>query len=128
MASRNTKESLPSMEVLMRVLTDRQQHAQKIKEEYQRKLAELTELMNALFDDRLQGKAKLDTETLNEKLKTDIDIIERDGKRYALIPITSTKQQRKSHKTVKIACSYCKELGHTRAKCEKRLLNVGHGK
>lgn len=77
---------------------------------------------------------------LDRILRTGVEIIEGKGKqRYALIPVMNdctkdkitdkdpdipvTSKNTKKKKKNKIACSYCHEIGHTRAKCEKRLLN-----
>ena len=86
----------------------------------------------------------VDSDALDSILNNGIEIMEReDGKKFALIPVveeepvyppkagqrsnaqesirTSQTGGRRQKKN-KIRCSYCNEIGHTRARCEKRLL------
>ena len=86
----------------------------------------------------------VDSDALDSILNNGIEIMEReDGKKFALIPVVEEKPvypptagqgsnaQQNRHtsqtggrrqKKNKIRCSYCNEIGHTRAHCERRLL------
>lgn len=133
-----------SMDVLARAILEKQRHDQQLKVEYERKLNELTQLIDIVL--KLQKPTdgaghSVDTALLDKILEQGLEIVEKDNAKYVLIPIaedekkdvdtdgtvdtetSSTKPKRNRKKKNKISCSYCHEIGHTRAKCEKRLLS-----
>ena len=115
-----------------------------LENEYSNKLKNLNTLINLILklNDTDDSKVSpiVDTTRLDVLLKDKIDIIEKDGQSYALIPIknevssddnyndiitdTSEKKKKKKKKKNKILCSFCNQPGHTRAHCDKRLYNV----
>lgn len=108
--------------------------------DYDTKLNNLTQLINMILN--LNKQNDKTTPLLANQSKLDlllqkgVDIIDKDGEKFALIPVeenqndhTTTqlpppptiKKKNKNKKKNKILCSYCHEPGHTRAHCEKRL-------
>lgn len=133
-----------SMDVLARAILEKQRHDQQLKVEYERKLNELTQLIDIVL--KLQKPTdgtghSVDTALLDKILEQGLEIVEKNNSKYVLIPIaedekkdvdtdgivdtetSNTKPKRNRKKKNKIPCSYCHEIGHTRAKCEKRLLS-----
>lgn len=114
------------------------------KDEYQVKLNNLTNLLNMILrlntEDHTINKDNniVDITRLDTLLKDKIDIIDKDGQEFALIPIVrgqnpdtfdgtdkpSPKKKNKKKKKNKILCSFCHQPGHTRAHCEKKLYNI----
>ncbi|AET40607.1 uncharacterized protein Ecym_6225 [Eremothecium cymbalariae DBVPG len=130
----------PSMEVLLRVLADRQQQQQRVKAQYEQKLQNVVKLTESLLVSCGDGNPKVDVPKLDEVLGGGLQVIEREGRTYALVPLEEVpsgqgverqrqpeqrKNKGKRKKKNQIACSYCHEIGHTRGACEKRLLNLG---
>lgn len=91
---------------------------------YHEKLRRLEELINMVLQ-TASGGSKMDTMKLDSILRDDgIEIVERNSQQFALIPVIPLRSQtagkNNSKKKNKIHCSYCNEMGHTRANCEKR--------
>ncbi|CAR29455.1 hypothetical protein ZYGR_0AD01370 [Zygosaccharomyces rouxii] len=90
---------------------------------YNEKLRRLEALINMILQTDSNG-SKMDTTKLDSILREDdIEIIEKNHQRYALIPVIPLRSTTvsKNKKKNKIRCSYCNEMGHTRANCEKKL-------
>ncbi|CUS21205.1 LAQU0S02e08438g1_1 [Lachancea quebecensis] len=85
----------------------------------------------------------LDAAQLDQELKQGLEVVEREGRSYVLLPLAakpkaapattpaagaaSAAPKHTKKKKNKILCSYCREAGHVRARCEKRLLGDGGG-
>lgn len=96
---------------------------QKDSSSYNEKLRRLEELINMILQIKSNG-SKMDTTKLDSILRDkDIEIVEKNHQRYALIPVIPLRQATagKNKKKNKIRCSFCNETGHTRANCERRL-------
>lgn len=90
--------------------------------------------------------SKINTTALDDILLNGLEYCVKDGKKYCMIPVINTTTEpntkrvsqsstktgiinspmtpsthQKKKKKNKIPCSYCKETGHTRSKCQKRL-------
>lgn len=89
-----------------------------IKEEYESKLKKLDELISMITS------VELDKGTFEELISKKIEIVEKDGQEYAMIPVRKRKKAKSSHKRNNIECSYCHEKGHLRSKCQKKLLGI----
>lgn len=93
-----------------------------LKEEYENKLKNVDELISMITS------VELDKEKFSKMISKQIEIIQKDGQEYALIPVQRTPKQAKfgkrKSKANNIKCSYCNETGHLRSKCEKKLLGV----
>ncbi|CAL9728731.1 hypothetical protein MOUN0_E04478 [Monosporozyma unispora] len=107
--------------------------------EYDTKLKNLNDLINMILrlnSDKNENNNIVDTTKLDILLRNKVDIIEKDGQSYALIPIkkedtpvtinniNNIKKKSNKKKKNKILCSFCHEPGHTRAHCEKRLYSI----
>lgn len=126
-----------TMDILAKLIIQRRQISTQSHNDYDKKLHEVDKLINmilALNHRDTETQQIVDTNALDKILNEGVEIIERDNngklQKFALIPIcdpnepngeiTTTKKKKKKNK---INCSYCKETGHTRAACPKRLLN-----
>ncbi|CCF57269.1 hypothetical protein KAFR_0C02760 [Kazachstania africana CBS 2517] len=134
-----------AMDILARLILEKQKDGTQLKMEYEHKLKELNNLINLILNlgktsvDDSNPKLKVDCNELDKLLRNRIEIVEKDDKkRYALIPVSEANEEdsmkesitspkdskKKKKKKNKILCSYCHESGHTRASCEKKLLNI----
>lgn len=136
-----------AMDVLAKLIIQKRQDGTQLQVEYQHKLNQLNKLINLILQlsnsklcDEEKSSLQVDESRLDEILRTGIEIIEkkdeddhhRNGK-YALIPVMEQdvvtseqplmEKKKKKKKKNKICCSFCNEVGHTRAKCEKRMLH-----
>mgnify|MGYP003365751764 CR=1 FL=1 len=124
-----------TMDILAKLIIQRRQISTQTKLDYDKKLQEVDKLINMILalnrkDDMQQV---VDTTALDKILNDGVEIIERDNdgikQKFALIPICDHNESdeitisKKKKKKNKINCSYCKETGHTRAACPKRLMN-----
>ncbi|AAS53552.1 AFR181Wp [Eremothecium gossypii ATCC 10895] len=118
----------PDLGVLTRLLADRNAS----KEQYERKLAQLTTLLDSLLTMQQRvgdagGAMALDGNALEQMLAEPLEVIEKDGQQYALVPLCgagagAAEPPKQRRKRTQLTCSYCHEVGHTRARCERRLL------
>lgn len=128
-----------AMDVLAKLILEKQKDGTVLLIEYQRKMKQLDRLINMILNlsQRDQNQQLVvDTNYLDKVLRDGVEVIVRTDeqnqiKKYALIPVIeqsgggnapSTSKSKKKKKN-KIPCSFCHEIGHTRAKCEKRLLH-----
>lgn len=117
-----------------------------IETEYNNRLRHLNTLINLILklneNDQSNINTIVDTTKLDALLKDKIDIIEKDGQSFALIPVKNEyttgnnvyddtlvdenklKKKTRKKKKNKIPCSFCNQPGHTRAHCDKRLYNI----
>lgn len=129
-----------AMDTLAKKILERRQQVRSPKEqEYERKVEHLEQVLDAVL--RLQNRPdnaqyELDRKELDSTLENGLQMLERDGRKYLLVPLTecpekvdegnidSDTQKKKSRKKKKnkIPCSFCHQTGHTRAHCQKRLL------
>lgn len=147
--SRKTEEDIKklsqAMDALAKLFIEKRQDGTQLQLEYQHKLEKLNSfvtMMLGMNETETGIGYELDSKQLEVLLRNDIEIIEKETRaadpnnpnqlqKYALIPIAfppSNKNninsnKRKKKKKNKIACSFCNEPGHTRAKCEKKLLH-----
>lgn len=133
-----------AMDMLAKLIIQKQQDGTQLKIEYQHKLKELNNLINLLLNINTQISEKnpemveynVNETELDRILRNGINIEERNGQEYALIPVkrqgrieqvltdsAAVTAKKKKKKKNKISCSYCHEQGHTRAHCQKKLLN-----
>lgn len=93
-----------------------------IKEDYENKLKNLNELISMITS------VELDKAKFSELVSKKIEIINKDGHDYVLIPVLKPQERaktgKKKSKPNNIQCSYCKETGHLRSKCNKKLLGL----
>lgn len=109
---------------VLRVVTDEQKHALEIKHEYERKLKELTKLINSLLPLHPTQTNSVDNSGLDDMLQFGLEVMKFEGKRYALVPVKDNyKGYRRRSKTKKNdPCPFCGELvGHLRENCVRRL-------
>lgn len=121
-----------AMDVLARLVLEKKNDNGTLQLEYKKKLDELDKVIGLLLGiskNNTNGDYTIDRNRIDRMLRDGIEIMEKKDpqsngvKKYALIPIIdSPTQRRKSRKKNKIACSFCHEIGHTRAKCENRLI------
>ncbi|QLQ79588.1 hypothetical protein HG537_0C02350 [Torulaspora globosa] len=127
-----------AMDVLAKLVLEQRQEGGSLQLEYQRKIDALDRFINMILrlpkKDGEIGDWELDKMHFAGMLRDGIEIIERPDKKlacnrkYALVPVVersnaagkSTGKKKKN----KIACSFCSEIGHTRAKCPKRIVYV----
>ncbi|QLL32713.1 hypothetical protein HG536_0D02350 [Torulaspora globosa] len=127
-----------AMDVLAKLVLEQRKEGGSLQLEYQRKIDALDKLINMILrlpkKDGELGDWEVDKMHLAGMLRDGIEIIERPDKKracnrkYALVPVierssTVGKPLAKKKKN-KIACSFCSEIGHTRAKCPKRIVYV----
>lgn len=129
-----------TMDILAKLIIQRRQISTQTKVDYDKKLKEVDKLINMILalNRRDDNQQVVDTTALDKILNEGVEIIERDNgetkQKFALIPIcekyttendeiTTISKTKKKKKKNKISCSYCKETGHTRAACPKRLMN-----
>lgn len=89
-----------------------------IRQDYEKKLNNLEELISRITS------VEFDKEKFDEMISSNIEIVEKAGQQYALIPVKEKKKKRTSSKRNKIECSYCHQKGHLRSRCEKNLLGL----
>ena len=143
MATKQTEEDIrnlsKAMDHIARLIIQNKQSDTQLQSQYESRLKEVNKLINMILrlsaplypsDDGLQ----LDQTKLDGLLNNGIEIIERDNnEKFMLLPVTNIvvgdasvgKEAKKKPKKKKnkIPCSYCNEIGHTRSKCPKKLLN-----
>ncbi|SMN18487.1 similar to Saccharomyces cerevisiae YER137C Putative protein of unknown function [Maudiozyma saulgeensis] len=127
-----------AMDVLAKIIIQRRKDNNQVKVDYEKKLHEVEKLINMILalNQKDENGFSADTTELDRILNNGVEIIENGERKqkYALIPIVKTEStihhntiddlsNKKKKKKNKINCSYCKETGHTRAACPKRLLN-----
>lgn len=124
-----------AMDVLAKLVLEQRKENGSLQLEYQRKIDALDKLITTIL--RLpegSGQWEVDKLKLARSLRDGVEIIEKPDKlnagngKFALIPVvdrsnTLAKQSSRKKKN-RIACSFCNETGHTRAKCPKRLVYV----
>lgn len=123
-----------STNIIVKILQERLRKEEKLKKEYNDKLSKLLQLINLINENNQMEEGNnsyiLDNKLLDQVLINGIEVIVRNGQEYALIPLKQNKQElhdekrKKKKKKNKILCSYCNKMGHTRSKCEARLLNL----
>ncbi|CDO95750.1 unnamed protein product [Kluyveromyces dobzhanskii CBS 2104] len=100
----------------------KQSNHSSLKQEYETKLNNLDELITMITS------AELDKDKFSKLISKQIEIVEKDGQEYALIPVHRGLKRPNSSKSKpkpnRIKCSYCKETGHLRSKCEKKLMGI----
>ncbi|AQZ13630.1 YER137C [Zygosaccharomyces parabailii] len=86
------------------------------------KMRRLDELINMILQIN-DCHAKVDTEKLKRSLlRQSVEIVEKNHQKYALIPVMPVQRREPARRRQsKLQCSFCQEVGHTRAHCEKRL-------
>lgn len=87
------------------------------------KMRRLDELINMVLQIN-DCHAKVDTAKLGHSLlRQGVEVVEKNHQKYALIPVMPLQQQHApaTRRQSKLQCSYCRQVGHTRAHCEKRL-------
>ncbi|CAB4252401.1 similar to Saccharomyces cerevisiae YER137C Putative protein of unknown function [Maudiozyma barnettii] len=127
-----------AMDVLAKLIIQRRKDNNQVKIDYEKKLQEVDKLINMILalNRKDESRYSVDTTELDKILNDGVEIIEKgeNKQKYALIPIVEIQpivqtntiddfSLKKKKKKNKINCSYCKETGHTRAACPKRLLN-----
>lgn len=136
-----------AMDVLAKLIIEKRQDGTQLQVEYQHKLKQLNKVIslilgvsNSKLSDQGRSSLQVDEPRLDEILRTGVEIIEKDdidgshpGGKYALIPVIEqdvvnseqplVEKKKKKKKKNKIPCSFCNEIGHTRAKCGKRILH-----
>lgn len=125
-----------AMDILANLLLQKRQSDTQAKIEYQNKLNELNKLINMILalNQKNNDSYEINETELDRLLRNGLEIIEKgeDKQKYALIPIIESNKdknipeslkKKKKKKKNKINCSYCNEIGHTRANCPKKLLN-----
>ncbi|QLG71086.1 hypothetical protein HG535_0B01240 [Zygotorulaspora mrakii] len=143
---RNAEEDIrkisQAMDALAKLIIEKRQDGTQLQLEYQHKLERLNQVIELILGMRhneSETRYELDANHLDRLLRGNIEIVEKtvetlstnsqaQAESYALIPIvkkshaSETSIHRKKKKKNKICCSFCNEPGHTRAKCEKKLL------
>jgi len=125
-----------AMDVLAKLIIQRRKDNNQVKIDYEKKLQEVDKLINMILalNRKDESRYSVDTTELDKILNDGVEIIEKgeNKQKYALIPIVEIQPIVQTNtiddfslkkKKNKINCSYCKETGHTRAACPKRLLN-----
>ncbi|QHS72924.1 uncharacterized protein SPAR_E02130 [Saccharomyces paradoxus] len=124
-----------AMDALAKLIISKQKDGSQLQVEYEHKLKELEKFINLLLGlHESTGGSVMNTSVLDKVLRNGIEILEKDDQKYALIPVkartegdtthiiqgaTSKKSSKK--KKNKIKCSFCQQVGHTRARCGVRL-------
>ncbi|AGO13324.1 AaceriAFR181Wp [[Ashbya] aceris (nom. inval.)] len=119
----------PDLGVLTRLLADRNAS----KEQYERKLAQLKTVLDSLLAMQREAGGNtadtmaVDSSAMGQMLAEPLEVIEKDGRQYALVPLCAVEPgaappAKPRRKKTQLVCSYCHEAGHTRARCERRLL------
>lgn len=124
-----------AMDALAKLIISKQKDGSQLQVEYKHKLKELEKVINLVLSlNDSAGTSVMDANGLDTMLRNGIEVLERDDRRYALIPIkpkeegdstdtprdAASKKSNKKKKN-KIKCSFCHQPGHTRARCETRL-------
>ncbi|CCK69954.1 uncharacterized protein KNAG_0D02030 [Huiozyma naganishii CBS 8797] len=118
--------------ILAKRVSERSPSQPPVKLDYESKLDHLSNLIDSLLSSSQLRDIPLqvDREKLDSTFSGKVEIIEKQGQKYALIPVkdglTTQKGETKNKKKKKkkknnIQCSYCHETGHTRANCQLRL-------
>ena len=118
-----------AMDALAKLIISKQKDGSQLQVEYEHKLKELEKFINLLLGlHESTGGSVMNTSVLDKVLRNGIEILEKDDQKYALIPVkartegdtthiiqgaTSKKSSKK--KKNKIKCSFCQQVGHTRA-------------
>ncbi|CAR30367.1 uncharacterized protein KLTH0H08030g [Lachancea thermotolerans CBS 6340] len=136
-----------AMDALARSILAKRVQDHKRKPERLRQLELLKQQFDALVLARQAQKEPapraplLDAAQLDRELEQGLGFVERNGRNYVLLPLvgnpnpapaaapgaTPAAPKHAKKKKNKIPCSYCHEAGHTRARCEKRLLGESGG-
>lgn len=121
-----------AMDVLAKLVLEKRKDDGALQLEYKKKLDELDKLIGlilGLSNGNAEGEYAIDRSQIDRFLVGGVDIVERpdpqsqESRKYALVPIVENSNKvKKKRKKNKIACSFCHEIGHTRAKCETRLI------
>ncbi|CAI4038608.1 hypothetical protein SMKI_05G2190 [Saccharomyces mikatae IFO 1815] len=124
-----------AMDSLAKLIISKRKDGSQLQVEYNRKLKELENFINLLLGlNENTGSNVMNTSVLDVILRNGIDILEKDDQKYALIPIipktevdainnaqVATSKRSGKKKKNKIKCSFCHQVGHTRARCDVRL-------
>lgn len=126
-----------AMDVLAKLVLEQRKEGGSLQLEYQRKIDGLDRFINMILQLRREdgefGEWEVDKMHFARMLRDGIEIIERPDKKrtcnrkYALVPVVERSNavgKPGKKKKNKIACSFCSEIGHTRAKCPKRMVYV----
>lgn len=126
-----------AMDVLAKLVLEQRKDGGSLQLEYQRKIDALDKLISTILrtskENGPEGDWQVDKVQLAASLRDGVEIMERPdellgcSRKYVLVPVSDpAKAMSKSNRKKKnrIACSFCNEVGHTRAKCAKRLVHV----
>lgn len=116
-----------AMDVLAKLVLEKRQEDGSLQLEYKKKLNELDKCIRMIVG--ITGNEySIDRNYIDRVLGSGVEIIERQDSRtqelrkFALIPIVESTTKPKKKKKNRIPCSFCHEVGHTRAKCEAKLM------
>ncbi|CCE64225.1 hypothetical protein TPHA_0H00140 [Tetrapisispora phaffii CBS 4417] len=129
-----------AMDQIAKLIAQNKKQSSVANSEYEKKMKELDKLINLLLGLSKSTSSKgysLNTSKLDEILKEGFEVVTKgNDEKYIMLPIQEEPQgpledikkgevhikKSKNKKKNKIRCSYCNETGHTRAKCEMKLM------